>query len=212
MVPQEPVRAGLPTPITRSHLTESSQRLQLNRTPLANVRDMPNHSHIHIRRLEISDFGFVQDLAAKQRNFTIPPTYVLWLLMRIKDAACFIAEKPRQGLLAYLLAVPSEGPGKSLFVWQLAALPGRPGAKASLSILSALRDFATRTRVRTVGFSVQPRSATYRLISRYSRELASQTPCLTSVLPSLIAKNESEYRIDLRASLNMPLKRSIRPH
>lgn len=158
---------------------------------------MPIHSHIHVRPLEIGDFGFVQNLAAKQQHFTIPPTYVLWLLMRIKDSACLVAEHSHQGQLAYLLAVPSEGPGKSLFVWQLAALPGKTGSEATLSILTALRSFAGRTRVTTIGFSMRPQSATYRLISRYSRKLAHRTPRLMSPLPAFIAQNESEYRITL---------------
>ena len=153
--------------------------------------------HIHVRPLEIGDFSFIRDLASKQRNFTVPSTYVLWLMMRIKGAACLVAEDAHRGQLAYLIAVPVEGPEKSLFVWQLAASARGGGGRATLALLTALRDFATRKHVRAIAFSMRPRSAAYRLIARYADKLVASTPRLTSVLPFSIASDESEYRIDL---------------
>jgi len=111
---------------------------------------MPNTTHIHVRPLEIGDFTFVRDLASKQRNFTVPPTYVLWLIMRIKGAVCLIAEDADRGQLAYLLAVPLEGPKKSLFVWQLAATTRGGKEQATLSLLAELRDFGRRKHVRSI--------------------------------------------------------------
>jgi hypothetical protein len=96
---------------------------------------MPNTSHIHVRPLEIVDFSFVQDLASKQENFTVPPTYVLWLMLRIKGAISLVAEHSTRGPLAYLLAVPVEGPEDSMFVWQLAVSKGTVRGKAVLALL-----------------------------------------------------------------------------
>ena len=158
---------------------------------------MPNTSHIHVRPLEIGDFNFVRELASKQKNFTIPPLYVLWLVVRIKGAACFVAENSDRGRAGYLLAVPIEGPEESLFVWQLAALPGGEQEKTTLTLLVALREFAKDRHIRAIAFSMEPRSAAYRLISRYTHKLTASSPRLTSVLPPIVAAAESEYRVDL---------------
>ena len=158
---------------------------------------MPDTSHIHVRPLEIGDFNFVREMASRQRNFTIPPVYVLWLIVRIKGAACFVAEDSDRGQAGYLLAVPIEGPEESLFVWQLAALPGGEQEKTTLSLLVALREFASDRHIRAIAFSMEPRSAAYRLISRYTSKLAASSPRFTSVLPPIVATGESEYRIDL---------------
>lgn len=152
---------------------------------------------MHVRQLEIGDFGFLQNLASKQLNFTIPPSYVLWLFMRIEGAVCLVAEQPQEGLLAYLLAVPIEGPEKSLFVWQLAASAGKAQGEAIHLILTTLRDLAMRNGVKAIAFSMRPRSAAYRLVSRYTRELIARTPRLSSALPSVVSRDESEYRIEL---------------
>jgi hypothetical protein len=158
---------------------------------------MPDISHIHVRPLEIGDFNFVRKLASKQRNFTIPPVYVLWLIVRIKGAACFVAEDSDRGRAGYLLAVPIESPEESLFVWQLAAAPGGEQEKATLALLVALREFASDRHIRAIAFSMEPRSAAYRLISRYTNKLAASSPRLTSVLPPIVAEDESEYRVAL---------------
>jgi hypothetical protein len=158
---------------------------------------MSKTPHVHIRPLEIGDFNFVRDLASKQVGFTVPPVYVLWLTVRIKGAACLVAEESGRGQVAYLLAVPIEGPEESLFVWQLAAVSGGGRETATLALLAALRDFANRRHVRTIAFSMVPRSAMYRLISRYTNKLVATSPRLTSVLPAIIGAGESEYRVDL---------------
>jgi hypothetical protein len=158
---------------------------------------MPKISHTHVRPLEIGDFNFVRGLASKQPDFTVPPAYVLWLIMRIKGAVGLVAEDNDRGRVAYLLAVPSNGPKESLFVWQLAAVSGSGQEKASLALLTALRDFASRKHVQSISFSTRPGSAAYRLIARYTNILAARTPSLTSPLPSTIASDESEFRVDL---------------
>ena len=99
-------------------------------------------SHIHIRRLEVSDFAFVRGLASEQPNFTIPPPYVLWLLLKIRRNVCLIAEDDRVGPVAYLLAVPVQ-PSNSLYVWQLAASEkGKRGG----AVLQLLRELQRITR------------------------------------------------------------------
>src|ERR1039457_6680692 len=101
---------------------------------------MPNTaSQFSVRRLQVTDFTFVRDLAAVQPNFTIPPFYVLWLLLKIKSNIALIAEAENVGPVGYLLAFPVEPPA-SFYVWQLATSKNDRQGKGALLLLSKLRD------------------------------------------------------------------------
>jgi hypothetical protein len=158
---------------------------------------MSNVSHIHIRALEIGDFTFVQDLASKQHNFTIPASYVLWLMLRIKGAICLIAEHNKDGPLAYLLSVPIEASEYSVFVWQLAASPGTKEKAATLALLAEFRDIVFERGCKSILFSSIPESALYRVIRQYAWKLGSVVPQLLNALPAIVSSNESEFRLDL---------------
>ncbi len=158
---------------------------------------MPNTSHIHVRPLEISDFSFVQDLASKQQNFTVPPTYVLWLTLRIKGAISLVAEHSTRGPLAYLLAVPIDGPEESMFVWQLAVSKGTERAKATLALLAQFRDIVGDLAVRNIVFSSVPNSSAFRAIRRYASKVFSSVPEAISTLPLAVDAKESEFLLDL---------------
>ena len=158
---------------------------------------MPPASHIHVRQLEVGDFAFVRALAAKQPNFTVPPPYVLWLLLRIKDAICLVAEHSTEGLLAYLLAVPVEAPAKTLYVWQLAASQAGQRRNATLALLTEFRRITQQFRIRTLAFSTIPGSPAFRVIRRYASKVFAAIPEPISMIPALVCPNESEYRFKL---------------
>lgn len=150
--------------------------------------------------MEVGDFSFVRELAAKQPNFTVPPPYVLWLLLKIKDAVCLVAEHGTEGLLAYLLALPLEGPAKALYVWQLAATDTGQRRNAASVLLTDFRDIAQRLRVRTIAFSSIPDSPAFRVIRRYAVKIFSATPEAISMIPPLVCPNEKEYQFDLTSN------------
>lgn len=154
-------------------------------------------SKIHVRRLEVADFSFVRDLAAKQSNFTIPPPYVLWLLLKIKGDICLVAEHDTYGPVAYLLAVPVESPPASVYIWQLASSDRGKRYKAAYELMVELRKLTRALGTRSVIFSALPGSAAYRAVRRYARELASSNAELTTVLPTIVAPGEHEFRVDL---------------
>jgi len=158
---------------------------------------MLNISHIHVRPIEIGDFDFVRDLASKQRNFTVPPVYVLWLLIRIKGAICLIAEHSSEGPRAYLLAVPVEGAEDSMFVWQLAASKGLGREKVTFALLAEFRNIAHKFAVRNIAFSSVPNSASFRTIRRLAWEVFSSEPKAISALPPSIGRKESEFLLNL---------------
>ena len=160
---------------------------------------MATASHIHVRPLEIGDFNFVRELASRQPNFTIPPVYVLWLMLRIKGSICLVAEHSRQGQLAYLLAVPVEGRGNSMFIWQVAGATERNGREATRALLTEFREIILALDIDTLSFSSIPDSAVYRLIRRYAWELAALVPERVNALPSAVNDGESEFLLNLRS-------------
>jgi hypothetical protein len=153
-------------------------------------------SHIHIRRLEFSDFAFVRGLASEQPNFTIPPPYVLWLLLKVHKNVCLVAEDDRVGPVAYLLAIPVLPPD-SLYVWQLAASDKGKRVNAARHLLQELRRQSLHMHIRRVMFSTLPKSPMFRAIRRYAAALFGARLEVNSELPSLIAPGESEYRVEL---------------
>jgi hypothetical protein len=158
---------------------------------------MPDTSHIHVRPLEIGDFDFVRELASEQQNFTVPPVYVLWLMLRIKGAICLVAEHSARGLLGYLIAVPIEAPTESMFVWQFAVLKGQSRAKATLAILIEFRKILTDLSIRNLSFSTVPHSAVFRTLRGYARKIFASVPDALSVLPPGVNAEESEFLLNL---------------
>jgi hypothetical protein len=159
--------------------------------------NIPATSHVHVRQLEVGDFSFVRELAARQPNFTVPPPYVLWLLLRIKDAVCLVAERGTEGPLAYLLAVPMEAPSKAMYVWQLAATDRGGRLHAPMVLLHQLYGIARQLRISAIGFSAVPGSAEYRAIRQCVWEISATKPETVGVLPTLVSQNEIEYRVQL---------------
>ena len=159
--------------------------------------NMSNGSHIHVRALEIGDFAFVQKLASKQPNFTVPPVYILWLMLKIGGSICLIAEHSKDGPLAYLIAVPVEAPERSLFVWQLAATGEARKSKAMFDLLSEFRKIVFRSGFNNILFTTIPDSAIHRLIRQYAWKLGSVVPELLNSLPAVVSSNESEFRLQL---------------
>ena len=159
---------------------------------------MTAKSHIHVRQMEIGDFEFVRGLAAKQPGFTVPPPYVLWLILRVKDAVCLIAEDSSDGPMAYLLAVPVESPTKTLQVWQLASAEGSNLGDAVLALIRKSRSIARRLGVRRVTFSAIPDSSSFRAARRLTSKVFSATVKQGPILPAMVSDNERQYQFELR--------------
>jgi len=155
-------------------------------------------STIHIRPLELKDFTFVRELAAKQPNFTIPPPYVLWLLMKIKGSICLIAESESHDPLGYLLAVPVSDPPDSLFVWQVATVGDRRNLSAITGLLTALRQSIDSLKIERLVFTALKDSPTFRAIRRDAFRIFQSKPIFISALPEIVAPDESEFEIELQ--------------
>jgi len=163
------------------------------------LRVPAGRSHIHVRSLEIGDFHFIQRLASKQPNFTVPSAYLLWLLLRIDGAICLVAEHSTKGALAYLLALPVKDPKRSMFVWQFAASEGPERETASLSLLTEFREVAAGLGMESIVFSSVPNSAAYRAIRRYAWKVCSSVPKAVSSLPPAVSPIEREFLLPLKA-------------
>jgi hypothetical protein len=154
-------------------------------------------SALRVRRLQIDDFSFVRDLASRQPNFTIPPPYVLWLLLKIRNSVALIAELEGTGPIGYLLAVPVGQP-KTLYVWQLATSRADKHGDGTVLLLAKLRNIASRRNTSSLMFSTMPGSAIYRAIRRNALRIFGAVPELRKPLPAMIAPHESEYCVRLR--------------
>lgn len=160
---------------------------------------MARGAHIHVRSLEIGDFAFVQDLASKQSNFTVPPLYVIWLLLKIKGSICLVAEDSKNGPHAYLLAVPVEAPEKTMFVWQLASQKGSLREDAILALLNKFRDLLRTSAIVNIAFSTLPKSSAFRAIRRYAWRVFSSVPQATSAV--VVDSKETEFLLRLTGSI-----------
>lgn len=154
-------------------------------------------SHIHVRALEVGDFDFVRGLASGQPNFTVPPVYVLWLMLRIKGAVSLVAEHNSEGLLGYLIAVPIDGPKNSMFVWQLAASEGSNRSDATLAILMEFRRIVKEHLIESVLFSAVPGSSLFRTLRGYAQKVFSSAPTSLHSLPPVVNALESEFLLEI---------------
>lgn len=158
---------------------------------------MSDISHVHVRQLEFGDFDFVRELASHQPSFTVPPPYVLWLLLRIKGSVCLVAEHSNQGPVGYVLAVPMDAPSNALYVWQLAASTTGEHSQAPLALLSELHRITQRLRIHTVAFSAVPGSSAYRAVQHSVWKICATKPEATGRLPAFVSPNETEYCVRL---------------
>lgn len=155
---------------------------------------MQKMKSIRIRPLEVSDFAFIQRLASNQSGFTIPPSFVLWLLSQTNSQSCMVAEHVRFGPVAYLLSLPVSELGKDvLYVWQFAASERGRRASAIHVLLLSLRRFVRRSRVKQLLFTAVPESPELRAIRRYAYVLGGTVPRSRQQLPLMVSQTEHEY-------------------
>lgn len=156
---------------------------------------MSNNSHIHVRNLEVGDFDFVRDLASQQPNFTVPPPYVLWLLLRIKGAITLIAEDSHEGPVSYLLAVPVETPENCLYIWQLATKETSHQSDFTVALLAHLRGLLSHSHLQLVAFSAIPDSPAFRAFRLYAVRFGASVPTPAARLPQSVEAQEGEYHV-----------------
>lgn len=157
---------------------------------------MSAKSHIHVRQMETGDFEFVRTLAARQPTFTVPSPYVLWLVSRIKNSVCLVAEDASLGHCAYMIALPIEAPNQTLHVWQLAGL-GEKNSDAVVALLVEFRKTAKRLGVHTISFSTIPGSSALRRIQTYTKRVFATTALRTSALPQEVSQSEDFYQFEM---------------
>jgi hypothetical protein len=150
-----------------------------------------------IRPVKVEDFQFIRDLAGEQENFTIPPPYVLWMLLKAKDDLCLVATSSSGTPLAYLLAIQIDTPPQSIYVWQLASTGGGKSAAATEFLLLGLRTFTKARQIEHIVFSATPGSASFKLIGKYCEQVFKATPRSLGILPRIVAPDEHEYILDL---------------
>jgi hypothetical protein len=154
---------------------------------------MQTSKSIRVRPLRIADFGFIRRLASRQKHFTVPPPYVLWLLRQTNSRTCMIVEHAKLGPVAYLLSILVCDRVKTLYVWQLAASKRGVRIGAVDVALIELRALVREIGIRKVLFTIDPASPSFRAIRRYAYSLFGSRLTIGKYFPSSISRNEREY-------------------
>ncbi len=152
---------------------------------------------VHVRPLQLSDFTFVRQLAAEQPNFTIPPMYVLWLLIKVRPDLCVVAETDTHETVGYMLALPINQTPRSIYVWQLAHRRHSTRTSVALPLLRHLKGVAKKLRTTRLIFSTRRESAAFRAIRRNATTIFGKAPQYVADLPILIGPGESEFNLTL---------------
>src|SRR5437660_11968394 len=75
---------------------------------------------VRVRAISLADFKFIRRLSATIQGYTVPPPYILWMLMRFQGDLCLIVEDGSQEPLGYMLAMSAGIASSEIFIWQFA--------------------------------------------------------------------------------------------
>src|SRR5438270_10302424 len=154
---------------------------------------MAAKTSIQIRALELADFTFVRDLAAQQPTFSIPPSFILWVLGKGNPKLCLLAVDGEGQRLGYLLALSTTDPANSVYVWQLASSTPH----ATKALLQELYRTVSELSTDKVLFSAVPDSVEFRAIRQYVMEVSGSEVTALGRLPELVSPVEAEYYVRL---------------
>lgn len=155
-----------------------------------------SENQLLIRPLEVGDFTFVRELAAQQQNFTIPPPYVLWMLLKLKPVLSLIATLEKEPL-GYLLALPVGDASESVFVWQLATSGNAKGREAGTRLVQEFKAKTSALRFESIVFTSTPGTAHFRAVRQYISNVFGLETLEEAVLPEIVAVSERQYRVSL---------------
>lgn len=151
----------------------------------------------NIRPLEPGDAAKIADIASQYNNFTMPSDYIVWMLSQTQDEFCLVMEKEPEGIIGYVLSIPTATPGE-LFVWQLAIKPFE-GKSSTQSLRRLFSEANRRWRARGINriwFTVSNEKR-LRLIARLAKGWTNGTPELRGKFSPEDYGEEQLYMLDL---------------
>lgn len=112
-----------------------------------------------IRDLLPDDANSIQDIATITGGFTIPSSYLIWMLSRTQKPFCKVQVDDDGNLRGYVLAIRSADP-EEIFVWQIGlALQSRLDAlRTATELFGSLFEAAVSCGVSSARCSVSPGS------------------------------------------------------
>jgi hypothetical protein len=148
-----------------------------------------------VRPIRLGDFPFIQGLSATIDGYTVPPSYILWMLGRFQSELCLIAEDSAQEPLGYMLAM-SAGLGSSgIFIWQLATNFRGQRLRAGSMLANHVRKLVKKHCIEQITFTAVPDSAGTRAIASLAKQMFGRTLTKGARLPRSISASECEFHL-----------------
>lgn len=106
------------------------------------------------RTLQPSDADSIELIARKLPGFTIPSTYLVWMLSVSQRELCCVCEGKNKTVIGYLLAIPYAS-RDACFVWQLGVenIPAKSRLRAALKLLESFRKAAKKSSINFAYFT-----------------------------------------------------------
>jgi hypothetical protein len=152
-------------------------------------------TRVLVRSIRVSDFAFIRQVAAHVRGYTVPPTYVLWMLSKQHPEVCLIAESAPGHPLCYLLAMSTGRAPNTLFVWQFASTLEGTRLRAARNIANRIRRIVERQGTQRICFTAVPDSGTTRAIAALAQQVLGRTLHAGAPLPKSVSPREREFYI-----------------
>lgn len=144
-----------------------------------------------LKKINGGDFAFVQGLASKQRSFTVPSSYILWMLTKMYPEFCVVATDSGGRRVGYFLAIANHLTSTA-FVWQIFC-NDKGKNKFAEFILREMGRVAPKEGLKKIRFTMYPRVAKFWGIPAIKK--------IFGVEPALISEGingEAEYEFPLQ--------------
>ena len=128
--------------------------MSLESTTIENV-----FGHVSSRCLTPGDAHAIEFLASRTKGFSIPPTYLVWMLAKFQEGLCRVSLDSSGEVLGYILVLPC-AKREIAFVWQLGLT--KMGKKAIINVAERLVNdsvaFAIDIGIRKAYFTANAKS------------------------------------------------------
>lgn len=161
------------------------------------AHDTRMNPKVSVRRMRVSDFPFVKQLASQTRTYTVPSDYVLWMLSRCHPDLCAVAEL-RGASVAYVLALTTHQPRHGMFIWQFASTLQGARHRAPAGLAKYIRRRVQEHGIERIDFTAVPGSASLRSIQTLAQKYFGSIAQKSNRLPPSVLGRERQYYLVIR--------------
>jgi hypothetical protein len=109
------------------------------------------------RQLTPEDEAGIRAIAQQTQGFTVPSTYVIWMLSTTQGGLCRVVSNGDNSLLGYCLSIVCSS-REEAFLWQIGVSQGGPSTKIAVmqSLIDSSVEHARGIGIRRVFFTALP--------------------------------------------------------